>query len=113
VIGSPILSADRAIPLGLVISELITNALRHAFKGRGGGSVRVDARQDGENLVVMVIDDGVGMTAQAGRTGLGSRIIRTLTAQIKAGLEIGGSPGGGTTVTLRLALSDADHPTSR
>jgi len=111
--GTPILSADRAIPLGLVISELITNALRHAFKGRGGGLVRVEARQDGEDLVVKVIDDGVGITAQAGRTGLGSRIIQTLTAQTKASLEIGGTPGGGTTVTLRLALTDADHPTAR
>jgi two-component sensor histidine kinase/PAS domain-containing protein len=111
--GAPVLSADRAIPLGLVISELITNALRHAFKGRGGGSVRVEARQDDEDLVVMVIDDGVGMSAQAGRTGLGSRIIRTLTAQIGAGLKISGTPGGGTTVTLRLALCDADRPTAR
>jgi two-component sensor histidine kinase len=109
VVGSPILSADRAIPLGLVISELITNALRHAFKGREGGSVRVRARQDGEDLVITVIDDGVGMATQAARTGLGSRIIRTLTAQIKAGLEIGATPGGGATVTLRLALSDADQ----
>jgi len=111
--GSPILSADRAIPLGLVISELITNALRHAFKGRGGGLVQVEARQDGEDLLVVVMDDGVGMTGQARRTGLGSRIIQTLTAQIKARLEIAGTPGGGTTVTLRLALSDADHPTAR
>jgi two-component sensor histidine kinase len=61
----------------------------------------------------MVIDDGVGMSAQAGRTGLGSRIIRTLTAQIGAGLKISGTPGGGTTVTLRLALCDADRPTAR
>jgi two-component sensor histidine kinase/PAS domain-containing protein len=112
VVGPPILSADRAIPLGLVISELITNALRHAFRGRGGGSVRVEARRDGEDLVVMVIDDGVGMAEPSVRTGLGSRIIQTLTAQIKARLAIDSTPGGGTTVTLRLALSDADRPTA-
>jgi two-component sensor histidine kinase/PAS domain-containing protein len=103
------LSADRAIPLGLVISELITNALRHAFKGRAGGVVRVEARQDGEALVVAVVDDGVGMAARAGRSGLGSRIIRTMAAQIKARLDIDSTPGVGTTATLRLALS-ADHP---
>jgi two-component sensor histidine kinase len=112
VVGSPILSADRAIPLGLVISELITNALRHAFKGRGGGLVRVEARQDEEDLLIKVIDDGVGMAAPAIRSGLGSRIIRTLTAQIKARLDIDSTPGVGTTVTLRLALADADRPTA-
>jgi two-component sensor histidine kinase/PAS domain-containing protein len=113
VVGSAALSADRAIPLGLVISELITNALRHAFQGRDGGSVRVEARQEGADLVVMVIDDGVGMTAQGGRTGLGSRIIRTLTEQIKARLQIDSTPDGGTTVTLRLAIADADRPMAR
>jgi two-component sensor histidine kinase len=113
VVGTPILSADRAIPLGLVISELITNALRHAFKGRGSGSVRLEARQGDEDLVVRVIDDGIGMAAPAGRTGLGSRIIRTLTAQINAALEVDSTPGVGTAVTLRLALSNADRPTAR
>lgn len=113
VVGTPILSADRAIPLGLVISELITNALRHAFKGGSSGSVRLEARQGDEDLVVRVIDDGVGMAAPAGRTGLGSRIIRTLTAQINAALEIDSTPGVGTAVTLRLALSNEDRPTAR
>jgi len=112
VVGSPSLSADRAIPLGLVISELVTNALRHAFAGPGGGLVRVEARQDGNDLVVMVIDDGVGMAAGVGRTGLGSRIIRTLTAQINARLEIDSASGVGTTVTLRMALTDADRATA-
>jgi PAS domain S-box-containing protein len=106
----PVLSADRAIPLGLVISELITNALRHAFRDRVGGSVRVQASQDGDALVVTVIDDGVGMPARSARTGLGSRIIQALTAQINARLQIDSTPGLGTTVTLRLSLSDADHP---
>ncbi len=108
VAGSPSLSADRAIPLGLVISELVTNALRHAFKGRGGGLVRVEAHQDGQDLVVKVIDDGVGMTAGIGRTGLGSRIIRALTAQINARLDIDSTPHQGTTVTVRLPISDAE-----
>ncbi len=109
VVGSPSLSADRAIPLGLVISELVTNALRHAFKGRCGGVVRVEAHADGPDLVVKVIDDGMGMAAGIGQTGLGSRIIRTMTTQIDARLQIDSTPGQGTTVTVRLALGDADH----
>jgi two-component sensor histidine kinase len=50
------------------------------------------------------------MATPAGSGGLGSRIIRTLAAQIKARLEIDSTPGVGTTVTLRLALSDGDQP---
>jgi PAS domain S-box-containing protein len=103
------LGADRAIPLGLVISELVTNALRHAFKDRGGGCVRVEAHQDGQNLVVMVIDDGVGMAADSEASGLGSRIIGTLAAQIDAHLVIASTPGEGTAVTLRLPISGVDH----
>jgi two-component sensor histidine kinase len=113
VVGRPVLSADRAIPLALVISELITNALRHAFKDRSSGYIRLEARQGDTDLVVRVVDDGVGMVAQAGRTGLGSHIIRTLTAQINAALEIDSTPGVGTAVTLRLALCHADRPTAR
>jgi two-component sensor histidine kinase/PAS domain-containing protein len=108
VAGSLSLSADRAIPLGLVISELVTNALRHAFKGRGGGLVRVEAHLDGQDLVVKVIDDGVGMAAGIGQTGLGSRIIRALTAQISARLDIDSAPDRGTTVTVHLPISGAD-----
>jgi two-component sensor histidine kinase/PAS domain-containing protein len=107
--GSPTLSADRAIPLGLIISELVTNALRHAFNGPGGGLVRVDVRRDGADLVVRVIDDGAGMAEGVARAGLGSRIVRTLTAQINARLDIDSRPGAGTTVTLRLATTEADR----
>jgi two-component sensor histidine kinase len=97
------LDADRAIPLGLVVSEVLTNALRHAFAGRETGNVVVEAGIEAEELVVRISDDGVGMPAQGGG-GLGSRIIRALAAQLSARIEVANRDGGGTLVTLRLKL---------
>jgi two-component sensor histidine kinase/PAS domain-containing protein len=98
------LDADRAIPLGLVVSELITNALRHAFRGRETGTVTMEASADAHTLTVRVSDDGVGMNGQATSAGLGSRIIRSLINQLSATMEVASVPGGGTTVTLHVPL---------
>jgi two-component sensor histidine kinase/PAS domain-containing protein len=89
--GALMLDADRAIPLGLTVSEVITNALRHAFP-------------ETSYLVVRIRDDGVGMQPQAAEAGLGSRIIRSLAAQLAAKIEVDSAPGAGTLVTLRLPL---------
>jgi len=98
------LDADRAIPLGLAVSEVLTNALRHAFRGRQTGRVVVEAQALGAHLIVCVRDDGVGMPTPAGRTGLGSRIVRSLAAQLAATIEVESTPDSGTSVTLRLPL---------
>jgi two-component sensor histidine kinase len=99
-----ILDADRAIPLGLVVSEVLTNALRHAFRGRDVGTVAVEARAETTQLIVCVRDNGVGMRQESGKTGLGSKIIRSLATQIDATIQIDGAPDVGTKVTLRLPI---------
>jgi PAS domain S-box-containing protein len=102
--GELTLDADRAIPLGLAVSEVLTNALRHAFTGRDGGNVVVEAgRAEGE-LCVRIRDDGVGM-AEGGGGGLGSRIMRALAAQLAAKIEVESRAGEGTVVTLRLQVA--------
>jgi two-component sensor histidine kinase/PAS domain-containing protein len=101
--GPLMLDADRAIPLGLVVSEVLTNALRHGFRGRASGAVTVDASTEAGALIVSIGDDGIGMSPQSGTTGLGSKIIRSLTAQLAASLHVE-SGAAGTTVTIRLAL---------
>ncbi len=101
-VGELLLDADRAIPLGLVVSELLTNALRHAFLPGGHGSIDVDAMIEGQHLVVAVGDDGVGMAPSVPGDGLGSRLIRSLVTQIGATLAICSAAGRGTRVTIRL-----------
>jgi two-component sensor histidine kinase len=96
-----LLDADRAIPLGLAVSEVITNALRHAFPGRAGGTVVVAADVEDGAVVIRVRDDGVGMKAEGG-TGLGSRIIQSLVGRIGATVGMESDVGTGTVVTLRV-----------
>jgi two-component sensor histidine kinase len=99
------LDADRAIPLGLVVSEVLTNALRHAFRGRDTGTVTVEAWVDTSQLIVRIRDNGVGMQ-KSERVGLGSKIISSLAAQINATMEMDSSADAGTTTTLRLPLEE-------
>jgi PAS domain S-box-containing protein len=96
-----LLDADRAIPLGLAVSEVITNALRHAFPGRAGGTVVVAAAIEDGAVVIRVRDDGVGMKADGG-AGLGSRIIQSLVGRIGATVGVESGVSGGTVVTLRV-----------
>jgi two-component sensor histidine kinase/PAS domain-containing protein len=98
------LDADRAIPLGLAVSEVLTNALRHAFPDRATGTVIVDAFTEAGGLIVRVSDDGVGMQPHAVGAGLGSRIIRSLASRLDASIAVESTPEVGTVVTLRLKL---------
>jgi PAS domain S-box-containing protein len=99
-----ILDADRAIPLGLAVSEVLTNALRHAFPKGEGGTVIVEAGTERSELTLRVTDDGVGIPSPAREPGLGSKIISSLASRIDAAIHTESTPGRGTIVTLRLPL---------
>jgi two-component sensor histidine kinase/PAS domain-containing protein len=99
------LDAERAIPLGLIVSEVLTNALRHAYAPGEPGEVSLVARQEAGALVVTISDGGVGMPAASTRAGLGSTVIAALARQIGATLISASEPGLGTAVTLRLDQS--------
>ncbi|SOD95269.1 sensor histidine kinase [Caenispirillum bisanense] len=90
-----VLDLDRAIPLGLLVNELVSNAFKHAFPDGGGGAVTVTAtrRADG-GLILEVADTGVGWapTPEGGPEGpvrsSGDRIIRALVAQLGGGMTV-------------------------
>jgi PAS domain S-box-containing protein len=100
------MDADQAIPLGLLVSEVLTNALRHAYKPGEAGEVRLAARASGGCLELTIADGGVGLPAIQGRRGLGSTLISGLARQIGATAETRGHPGAGTTFSLRMKLPD-------
>lgn len=81
----------RAIPCALILNELVTNALRHAFPGGRGGEVRVSLRQSAPGeLELKVADDGVGcapITPERSGGSLGLRIISILARQLEGSLE--------------------------
>ncbi|MGR3465426.1 sensor histidine kinase [Limimaricola sp.] len=90
------LDLDRAVPLGIVVNELVTNAIKYAFP-QGGGRIalRLTRAADGGVLVV-VEDDGHGPDRSAGHgpeSGLGTRLVTGLCAQISARIDSQSLPG--------------------
>jgi two-component sensor histidine kinase len=87
---------ETAIPLGLIVNELVTNAYKHAFPGGRRGSISVSLQApDGGPLELAVVDDGIGMPADfdLGRTdSLGLRLVRSLAEQLGASL-VSPAPG--------------------
>lgn len=100
--------ADLAIPLGLFVNELVTNALKHAYPE--GGEIRVESERltDGR-LSLAVADDGVGLPAgfdlaAATRRSLGMRIIQGLARQLEGTLSLGSGSGARFILTLPAAI---------
>ncbi len=91
-----------AVPLGLVVNELLTNALRHAFPdGRAGRVSVVLWREPDGGLSVSVADDGVGLLVQPEPRGsAGTTIVKVLTRQLGAALAVAVGPGTRVTLTL-------------
>jgi PAS domain S-box-containing protein len=97
------LDAEKAIPLGLITSELLTNALRHAFAPGEPGQASLTVGADEQGLSLVVADHGKGLPSGARRSGLGSSVIAALAKQIGASVATESAPGQGTAVTIRLA----------
>jgi len=91
------LSIDRAIPAGLIINELVTNALRHAFPGGRAGALHVAVRQvEGELLEIVVADDGVGIPAEVDPRlpgSLGLDLVFTFADQLEATVDFDRTAG--------------------
>lgn len=95
---------DDAIPCGLILNEIITNSLKHAFPGKCGGKIWVNASADETGAVTLRVgDDGVGMppgvTPQTSPT-LGLQLVTDLTRQMKGTLEV--PRGKGTEYIIRF-----------
>jgi two-component sensor histidine kinase len=97
------LNHDRAVPLGLMVNELVTNALKHAFPDNRTGVVRVTFRAEptGEGRV-SIADDGVGMGPPRPRSS-GVDLVKALARQI-GGTVVYESSDQGTTVTIQFPL---------
>jgi two-component sensor histidine kinase len=98
------LPIDIGIPCGLIINELISNAFKHAFKGREQGKISISlAVENGNEYILRVGDDGIGMkeTATIEKSGsLGMRIVSKLIQQIEGKLEY--DFNGGTKYIIRF-----------
>jgi len=86
--------AEVSVSLGLIVTELVINALKHAFPRHRKGKILVDYRSDGSAWTLSVRDTGVGMPKDPGRPGLGTGIVEALARQLGASVEVAAaSPG--------------------
>jgi two-component sensor histidine kinase len=90
------LDLDKAVPLGLILNEFLTNAYKHAFPAPREGLITVSLRVDAAGMVCLrVSDNGVGFDFDwKKRKGLGMELIEALSAQLKGAFECDGSAGG-------------------
>ncbi|WP_158625931.1 sensor histidine kinase [Arsenicitalea aurantiaca] len=99
-----VISARDATTLGILVGELVTNALKHAFAGREGGTLWVCLRRDENGIELCVDDDGNGYTGDRPRsdTGLGAMIVKQLARQFGGEPRYAIREDGGTSVCVSL-----------
>jgi two-component sensor histidine kinase len=91
------LGVDTLVPLGLLINEVISNSLKHAFKGRTTGTIIVQiGGEEPDGLQIRIGDDGIGIPDRRNWDGsktLGMDLIRTLAGQLDVRVELQNGPG--------------------
>jgi Signal transduction histidine kinase len=100
------LTSDRAVSVGMIVTELLTNAIKYAYPEGSEGEVRVSLKRDGADQVLLVVeDDGIGWSEgdTPKGTGLGSRIVKSMAATLGSSVEYRQKQSG-TRAELLLAL---------
>jgi PAS domain S-box-containing protein len=100
------LSVDQAIPCALMMNEILTNAYKHAFKGRKSGSITISAIQEDGNMKIAIRDDGIGIGKDLDTVhtnSLGFKLIRALIQyQLKGSFVI--NSNNGTEVVVKFPI---------
>ena len=86
-IESELLPADRAIPIGLIVNELVTNAVKYGFPGEAKGTVMVKLKRVPGELRLTVADDGQGLDPRRADSGLGGRLVDAFAQQLGGQVE--------------------------
>jgi two-component sensor histidine kinase len=112
------LPPEIVVPLGLTVTELVSNAFKYAYPARNQGTVRISFRavpaESGEQGVLEVTDQGVGLTAaEFHARGLGSLLIEGFVKQLGGTMRAEGPPGTRITVTFPLPPRPPDDGDAR
>lgn len=84
------LGTDKAVAVGVIVNELVSNACKYAYAATGSGGVRIEfLAAEGDNFMLRVEDDGCGMPADGAikGTGLGSKLVGAMAATLKATID--------------------------
>ena len=97
---------DTAIPLALIINELVSNAIKHGFPGEAEGTVTVGLREDGTHMTLIVADTGVGFPEGLdfrNTPSMGMQLVMVLVEQLEGTIELTREEGTKFTVTFPSA----------
>ena len=101
VVDESVTDADISVSLGLIVTELVINALKHAFPGHRGGKILVEYGSHGPNWRMSVSDNGIGMPddSEDAKPGLGTNIVEALAKRLDATVKVT-SANPGTLVSI-------------
>lgn len=95
--------AEQAAALALMVNEIVTNALKHAFPNEGAGTITLRVSQSAGDLIVEITDDGIGHQGEISGATFGQNLVRSIARQLKATIEWSdGAPG--TRVSIRMPI---------
>ena len=95
-VDDSVTDADVSVSLGLIVTELVINALKHAFPGHRSGKIAVEYASHGPNWTMSVSDNGIGMpdSSEGTKPGLGTNIVEALATRLEAKVQVvGANPG--------------------
>lgn len=98
------LDTDKAVAVGLIVNELVSNACKYAYGPNEAGEVRVELKTEGGTFLVRIEDDGVGMPGDGAvkGTGLGSKLVNVMATTLKSAIHYD-TGHKGVRATLRAA----------
>jgi two-component sensor histidine kinase len=102
------LPLDTAVPLGMVVNELVTNAVKHAYPPPQSGLVSVRFRRENDGFRLTVGDGGCGLPEPPSRRdGLGMTLVGSLVSQVQGQMVVSHHPGATFEITLPALGSNA------
>ncbi len=103
-VGDITFDIDTAMPLGLIMNELVSNAMKHGFSGERKGTITVSLHENREHFLFAVKDDGIGFPRDMDFTGtesLGMQLVVTLVSQLEGSIELVRDNGTEFRITFR------------
>ena len=106
-----VMDVESVIPIGLVVNELITNSLKHAFKSENSNQpeISIDMSEFGKNYELNVKDNGVGMEVhlkgKSSKESFGQRLISSLVQKLKATIKISNNKGTQVSIVIPKKIS--------
>jgi len=98
---------DRAVAIGIIVNELVMNAVKYAYPD-GAGPIHIDLRAQDDHLLLSIADDGVGLNVKSDprSTGMGQRIVTAMASKLEASVERDPAHAG-TRIVLRFRRANA------